>query len=329
MYKKTFQHIRDTARQCPQRIIFPECNDLRVLEATQYLKKQKIAIPMLISSQDADAFQKDLFAHILKEHKPRLTYDRARALMDDSLFYGAMLLRLGFADGLVAGASHSTGAVMRALIYCLDMDDRVGLITSCFLMGIPQTQYTHDGILFFADCGVIPSPTSDQLARIAIATGTLVEEILNIPARVAMLSFSSKGSASNEDVNKVREAVDIARSLDSQLSIDGELQADSAIVPEIAVKKIDNSPVAGKANVLIFPNLDSGNISYKLIERLTGARAIGPVILGTLQPCSDLSRGCSVQDIIDSAALTVVRAQRKFNRKIGINLDKHYANTGI
>jgi len=327
--KVTINSLRERAKANPKRIIFPEIKDERIKHAVEYIKREKIAIPLFLSSADAESYQKDIFANLLFEHKKKkgMTFEGARELMEDDLFYSAMMVRLGFADGLVVGAAHSTASVMRAVLECLDVDDRIKLITSCFLMVIPNCNYGQEGMLIFADCGVIPSPTSEQLAKIAIASSYFAQDILEISPRVAMLSFSSKGSASNADVEKVREAVEKARLLRNDIFIDGELQVDSAIVPEIASRKLKGSDVAGKANILIFPDLNSGNISYKLTERLASARAIGPILLGTVQPCCDLSRGCSVEDIIDCTAITVIRAQKKSLSNPLINLDKNYADT--
>lgn len=332
MFADVLGRIREQAKKDPQRIIFPETEDDRVLRAVDYIRAEGIAEPFLLSRKDLDPFQQDHFAYLLYElRKSRgMTYGKARELMEDVLFYAAMMLRCGFVDGMVSGASHSTAAVMRAVIHCLEINDRIGLTTSCFLMGVPHCSYGEDGVLCYADCGVIPNPTSEQLARIAVSSAQFFQDIMGTMARVAMLSFSSKGSAGGEMVEKVRKSVELAKDLKKDFFIDGELQVDTALVPEIAVRKVKGSDVAGKANVLIFPSLDAGNISYKLTERLAHARAVGPVILGTLQPCSDLSRGCSVDDVIDSAAITALRAQKRhcFSREnVVINLDKHYAYT--
>jgi phosphate acetyltransferase len=198
-------------------------------------------------------------------------------------------------------------------------------------MGVPNCSYGESGVLCFADCGVIPDPTSAQLARIAVSGAQLFQDIMDKTARVAMLSFSTRGSAGGAWVEKVRLAVELAKDLKKDFFIDGELQLDSALVPEVAALKLKESDVAGKANVLIFPNLDAGNIGYKLTERLGKARAIGPIILGTIQPCSDLSRGCSVEDIVDCTAVTVVRAQKRSlgSHNLSINLDKYYAYSSL
>lgn len=333
MYIKIINQIRERAKKDPKRIVFPENEDERILRAVDYIRKEGIAEPLLLSRDDIDSAQRDQFAYVFYEfQKARgMTYEKAQELMNDVLFYAAMMVRCGLADGVVMGASHSTAAVMRAVINCLELNDRVGIVSSCFLMGVPNCSAGEDGVLLFADCGVVPSPTSEQLARIAVSSAQFFQDVIDRPARVAMLSFSSKGSASGEWVSKVRDSVELAKDLKKDFFIDGELQVDSALVPEIAARKLGDSDVAGRANVLIFPTLDAGNIGYKLTERLAQARAIGPIILGTIQPCSDLSRGCSVDDIIDCAAVTVVRAQKKYSnpKNVLIDFEKHYAYTGI
>jgi phosphate acetyltransferase len=333
MYTDVIQSIRDKARQDPKVIIFPETEDARVMSAIDYIRAEGIAEPMLLGPKDLDPLQQQQFAYLLYEQRRArgMTLEKARELMEDRNFYAAMMLRCGFVDGLVSGAAHATNAVMRAVINCLEINDRIGIVSSCFLMGIPNCHYGEDGVLCYADCGVIPDPTSEQLARIAVSSAQFFQDILDKPARVAMLSFSTKGSAGGAWVEKVQRAVELAKDLKKDFFIDGELQADSALVPEVAARKLRDSDVAGKANVLIFPTLDAGNIGYKLTERLAQARAIGPLVLGTIQPCSDLSRGCSVEDIIDCTAVTVVRAQKRriSTNNLLVDLDKHYAYSGL
>ena len=333
MYKDVINRIRRKAAQDPKIIIFPETEDLRVMKAVEIIRREGIAQPLLLAKEDMDSFQKEKFAYLLYEFckNKGTTLEKAQELMEDLHFYAAMMLRCGFADGMVTGAAHSSAVVMRAAIHCLDINDRIGIVASAFLMAIPDCSYGEDGVICFADCGVIPDPTSAQLAKIAVLAAQFFQDIMDKPALVAMLSFSTKGSAEGIWVTKVREAVELAKDLKKDFFIDGELQLDSALVPEVAAFKSKNSDVAGKANVLIFPSLDAGNIGYKLTERLAHARAIGPIILGTHQPCSDLSRGCSVEDIVDCTALTVVRAQKRSlgSENLSINFDKHYAYTDL
>ncbi len=333
MYIDVINRIRQKAAQNPKRIIFPETNDPRVLAAIKIIRSEGIAEPLLFGKEDMDPSQKEQFAYLLYEYRKGrgMTLEKAQELMEDLHFYTSMMLRFGFVDGMVTGAAHSTADVMSAAIHCLEINERVGIVTSAFLMGVPECSYGEEGVICFADCGVVPDPTSAQLARIAVSGAQFFQDIMDKQARVAMLSFSTKGSAQGPRVDKVREAVELAKDLKKDFFIDGELQLDSALVPEVAALKLKGSDVAGKANVLIFPNLDAGNIGYKLTERLARARAIGPIILGTIQPCSDLSRGCSVEDIVDCTAVTVVRAQKRniSSQNMSINLDKYYAYSGF
>lgn len=304
--------LRERARRDPKKIIFPEASDERVLKAVERIKDEGIAHPLLLTHDNLDPEKQEEFANIFYERKQvkGITFEEAREIMENPLYYAAMMVRLGYADGFVAGAVSTTSNVIRSAINCLRIDRKIGIVSSCFIMSVPDCNYGNNGLFIYADCGVIPYPTSEQLALISLSAARFARDVLDITPRVALLSFSTKGSAKGRWIDKVKEAVDIAHSKDSSVLVDGELQADSAIVPEVAKRKVADSEVAGKANILIFPNLDAGNICYKLTERLAGARAIGPIILGTVQPCSDLSRGCSVDDIVDCTAVTVIRAQK-------------------
>ncbi|MCF7907492.1 MAG: phosphate acetyltransferase [Candidatus Omnitrophica bacterium] len=301
------------AKSDPKVIVFPESQDERVIEAVKRIEQEKIAKPLLLTPDNLKPEHQEEFASIFFERKKAkgVTFEEARELMNNPLYYGAMMTRYGSADGLVAGAAYTTSSVLRAVLGCLEIDKSAGVLSSAFIMIVPNCSYGENGVFVFADCSVIPQPSSGQLANIAISSARFTSKVLGVTPRVAFLSFSTKGSAKNKSIQKVKEAVEIAKSKNSGFSIDGELQADSALVPEIAARKLSESEVAGRANVLIFPDLDSGNICYKLTQRLANARAIGPIILGTVQPCSDLSRGCDVNDIVDCAAVTVIRAQEK------------------
>ncbi len=305
-------NLRERAKNNPKRIVFPEYDDKRVLKAVDYIKNEGIAEPIVLTKDNIDPAKQKEFINIYFEHKRAkgITLEQSKELMDDPIYYAAMMCRYGYADGFVAGAKYTTSAVVRTALRCLERDSAANIVSSCFIMVIPDCVYGANGTFVYGDCGIIPYPTSSQLASIAISCAAFAKDVLNIIPRVALLSFSTKGSSKHEEVNKVIEAVKIAKLKNSGFLIDGELQADSALVPEVASKKISDSDVAGKANVLIFPNLDAGNISYKLIQRLAKAKAVGPIVLGTKQPCSDLSRGCSIDDIIDSTAVTVLRAQK-------------------
>ena len=307
------RQLRERAKSQVKKIVFPEARDQRVIEACQYLTKEGIADCLLLGPADMEPAKKKEFAKaFLKSAKAgQIGQEEALKLMDDPLYYAAMMLRSGQAEGLVAGATHTTSSVIRAAIKCFEIDKRMGIVSSCSIMVVPDCIYGEKGTFVFADCGVIPRPSGEQLAKIAISSAEFAKTILGLEPKVAFLSFSTKGSSKNKWTTNVQEAVEIAKAKDSGFLIDGELQADSAIVPEVAERKLKDSKVAGIANVLIFPNLESGNISYKLIQRLARARAIGPVLLGTKQLCSDLSRGCSAEDIIDSTAVTAIRAQER------------------
>lgn len=234
-----------------------------------------------------------------------MTAEEARALITENpLYFATMMVKAGDADGMVAGAINSTGNVLRPALQIIKTAPGISCVSSCFIMEVQNRAYGEDGVLIFADCAVIPNPTADELAAIAIASANTAETLLGIKPRVAMLSFSTKGSAKHELVTKVREATEKVRALAPNLDVDGELQADAALVESVGKLKSPGSKVAGHANVLVFPDLQSGNIGYKLVQRLADAEAIGPIIQGLAMPVNDLSRGASIQDIIDVTAVT-------------------------
>jgi phosphate acetyltransferase len=235
--------------------------------------------------------------------------DTARGLFDDPLYYAAMMVRNGKADGFVAGAAHTTADVARTSIWCLGVDERVNIACSCFIMVVPDCSYGEKGVFVFADCGIVSDPNPRQIASIALVSSELAGKILGLPPRIALLSYSTKGSAKGRNIEKVREALALFKEMSPDILIDGEMQLDAAIIPEVAEIKCPDSPIGGKANVLVFPNLEAGNIGYKLVQRLAKARAVGPLILGLNKPCSDLSRGCLIEDIVDCVAVTAIRAQ--------------------
>ena len=307
------ERLRKIAAEDPKTIVLPEIDDERVVQAAQQLEKTGIARPVLLERSLMTEEKKQRYAQFYYEKRRHRHASAAEVLplMDDPLYFANMMVKTGDADGVVSGAVYTSGKVAQSTFRCLDIDPRCGIITSCFLMALKDQQYGEKGVFVYADCGIVPYPDSSQLAGIALAAATFAEEVLKFEPKVACLSFSSKGSAQGEYVDKVIDAVAIAKQKRPGLKIDGELQVDSAIVPEIALKKVKGSEVAGQANIMIFPNLDAGNIAYKLTERLADARALGPLLLGTVQPCSDLSRGCSVDDIVDCAAITVIKAQMR------------------
>lgn len=305
--------LRERAKSNPKIIVFPEADDERIVEAVEYVKREGIAKPLLLTQDNLEPEKQEEFANLFFERKQvkGVTFEESRELMENPLWYGTMMARYGYADGFVAGAKFTTSSVVRTAINCLEVDKEARIVSSCFIMAIPGCSHGERGVFVYADCGVIPYPTSEQLANIAVSSAQFTSDVLEITPRVALLSFSTKGSAEGRWVDKIKEAVEIANAKNSGFLIDGELQGDSALVSEIASRKLGESEVAGRANVLIFPNLDAGNICYKLTQRLAKARAIGPIILGTKQPCSDLSRGCDIEDIIDCTAVTVIRAQKR------------------
>ncbi|MFA6142301.1 MAG: phosphate acetyltransferase [Candidatus Omnitrophota bacterium] len=322
--------IRTRAIKSAKKIVLPESDDPRTIEAIDFILDKKIAKIILIAKEDSKKSiksknlndlqiidpqnYKDTDAMVSEYYEMRkskgMTAEEAGGIVrKDYLTFGALLVRRGLADGFVAGANHTTPDVIRAALRCLSIDKNIGVISGAFLMEIPNSPYGDNGAFIFADCGVNPEPNARQLAGIAVSNADLFKKLTaGHTPRVAFLSYSSKGSAEGPLVEKMREAVTRAKEASPGLLVDGEFQVDSAIVPEVAKIKCAASDVAGKANVLIFPDLNSGNISYKLTQRLANARAIGPLLTGFTKPCSDLSRGCFVEDIVDAVAVTAIRS---------------------
>ncbi|MFH1867568.1 MAG: phosphate acetyltransferase [Candidatus Omnitrophota bacterium] len=331
---KVVSDIREKAKKQINKIVLPEAEDLRVLEAAARIKEEFLADLILIgdekiigstckekkwdikdaeiidpkSSKQLDSFADKLYQ--LRKHKG-MTEDDARKLMiEKPVYFGAMLVREKKADGFVAGAVHTTRDVARASLYCIGLDPKIGTMSSSFVMITEDTSFGEKGVLIFADCAIVPDPSPKQLANIALSASDLMQYFFQATPRVAMLSFSTKGSGTSPEAEKVLKAIQMVKELRPGLLIDGELQADAALVPSVAERKAPKSPIGGNANVLIFPNLAAGNIAYKLTQRLAKMRALGPLLHGILAPCSDLSRGCGVETIIDVTCLTSIRCAR-------------------
>jgi len=329
--------LRKQAKKDLKKIVLPESEDERIIEAGFRIAKEKIARIVFLgdkgdiekrlrpfgaadrgmievsASADLKSFDAlvERFYEKRRHKNPNKDFCR-RKLEGNDVFLAAMMTDAGEADGFVAGASHKTSDVAKAAIYCIGVDESVGVASGSFIIYIKGLEYGDNGLFLFADCGLVPDPSPRQLAGIALSTARLYGKLFKKEPYVAMLSYSTKSSAYGPLVDKVKKALEEVRRLDPGLKVDGELQLDSALDPSVAKKKtsVKNSVVAGKANVLIFPNLDSGNIGYKLAQRLAGAKAIGPLMQGLKKPCSDLSRGCAVEDIIDAVTITAVRAQK-------------------
>ncbi|HAR64119.1 MAG: phosphate acetyltransferase [Candidatus Margulisiibacteriota bacterium] len=334
------ESIINRAKSVYKTIVLPESTDPRVVEAASSVTKQKIANVILVGSANeiakiskaynfdmtgvtiVDPLTDDNFEKYAKEyHKKRakkgMTPEQAKKILqEDKLFYGAMMVDQGAADGMVAGAISTTADTIRSIIHCVGTAPYCSIISSFFLMVVENKTLGENGAFLYADCGVNPNPNANQLAQIAITTAQSFKVFFDTEPRVAMLSFSTKGSAHHDDVTKVITATKLARELDPGLTIDGELQVDAAIVPKVALSKAPGSKVAGMANILIFPDLDAGNIAYKLTQRLANAIALGPIIQGAAKPVNDLSRGCSVDDIINVTAITAVQAEYQKKRSL-------------
>lgn len=321
------------AKAQPQRIVLPEGTEPRTLSAADRIIAEKLAEIILIGDpKDIYALAKELklehiqYATIVNpadeavidkyaplffelRKKKGISMEEARLTTANPLYLGCLMVKAGDADGQVAGAQNTTGNVLRAAFQVIKTQPGIDVVSGAFLMLLPPgLNFGTDGILVFADCAVVPDPTAAELAQIAVSAAQTARDIAGIEPRVAILSFSTKGSAKHERVTKVIEATEIAKSMAPNLIIDGELQADAAIVPGVAHTKAPNSPLNGRANVLVFPSLEVGNIAYKLVQRLGGVQAVGPVLQGLAAPVNDLSRGCFPEDIYKTIIMTANQA---------------------
>lgn len=325
--------IKEKARADKKTIVLPESEDRRVLEATETILKEGLANVVLIGNEEQikkDAADLDISgativdpatsdktqAYIDKlvelRQKKGMTQEQAKDIMlNQRTYYGVMMVKMGDADGMVSGACHSTADTLRPSLQILKTKPGTKLVSAFFLMEVPNCEYGENGTFVIADCGLNQNPTPDELAAIAVSSAESFKMLVGKEPKVAMLSHSTKGSAKHADVDKVVEAVKIAKETAPDLMLDGELQLDAAIVPSVGASKAPGSQVAGQANVLIFPDLDAGNIGYKLVQRLAKAEAFGPMTQGIAAPVNDLSRGCSASDIVGVAAITAVQCQNQ------------------
>lgn len=328
--------FKEKAKEKPKRIVLPEGEEERIIKAAEIISQKKIALPLLLGNiekikEKARHLKTDLtdikiidpsnfpkiseyisfYCQMRKEHS--ISKKVAQMVLAKNLNLGALMVRLGEGDGLVAGACNLTSSVIKSATLILGLKEGISLPSSFFIMVIPDSSLGEEGLLIFADAAVNPEPSPSQLADIAISTAMSARALLGWQPRVALLSFSTKKSASHPSVDKVIEASRIAQEKAPHLLIEGELQADAALISQIAEKKIKESKVAGRANILIFPDLNAANISYKLVQYLAKARAYGPILQGFAQPINDLSRGATVEDIVSVITITAVQAQERRN----------------
>ena len=328
-----FERLTKKAQEHPQRLVLPESTEPRTLQAAEQIIEKKIANVIFIGKKDDildtaanlglshigeaqfidgdDQKATDKYAELFYELRKSkgVTLQDARYTVKNPLYLGCLLIKAGEADAMVAGALSPTSSVLRAAFQVLKTKPGISVVSGAFIMLLPEgCNYGDQKMLVFADCAVIPDPSAEELAQIAVATAKTTKDIAGLDPVVAILSFSTKGSASHEKVDKVKKATELAHQLAPNLKIDGELQSDAAIVPSVGRLKAPESEVAGKANTLIFPSLETGNIAYKLVQRLAGAGAVGPILQGLAAPVNDLSRGATVEDIVNTIIVTCNQA---------------------
>ncbi len=326
------EQIKAKAKARGKHIVLPEGREPRIVEAAAIINREGIAQVTLLGELDviqgiaaeknldltgvklldpakADNLQEYADAFYEMRKAKGMTPEKAHSTMLNPMYYGTMMVKLGAADGLVAGALCTTADTLRPGLQIIKTAPGVTTVSSCFVMDIPNKAYGDNGMMVFGDCAINIEPTAEQLAAIAIAAAATARDVVGMEPRVAMLSFSTKGSGKGDSVDKVVEATRLVKEMAPELNVDGELQADAAIVESVGKFKSPGSPVAGKANVLIFPEIQSGNIGYKLVQRLAGADAVGPICQGFAKPINDLSRGCSVEDVVNVVALTALQVK--------------------
>ncbi len=326
------EEIKKRASNQIKTIVLPEATDIRILEATDIIGKEGFAKIILLGNESeiisianenklniskttiieplkSDKYDEYVEAFYELRKAKGMTIEQAKKLLQDPVYFGMMMVKKEAADGLVSGAAHSTADTLRPALQILKTKPGTKLVSTFMLEIVPNCEYGNNGIFIFSDCGLNPKPTSEELSEIAISSSESYQQIVGDAPKIAMLSYSTHGSAASEDVDKVREATQLTKEKAPNLLVDGELQLDSAIVPEIGNVKAPGSDVAGKANILIFPDLNSGNIGYKLVERLAKAEAYGPICQGMAKPVNDLSRGCKAKDIVGVVAITALQAQ--------------------
>ena len=326
--------VKQRAKSNIKTIALPEATDKRVLEAANKITKEGFAKVILLGNKtkiekiamehsisidgisivnpiDSDKYEE--YANALYDLRKAkgMTEEQAHELMKDETHFGMMMVKMGACDGLVSGAIHSSSDTLRPALQILKTAPNTKLVSAFFLMVVPNCEYGENGVFVFSDCGLNQNPNSDELSEIAISSSKSFEQLVGKTPKVAMLSYSSYGSAKSELVYKVQEATKLVKEKEPELLVDGELQLDAAIIPEVAASKVKESKIAGHANTLIFPDLNAGNIGYKLVQRLAKAEAYGPLCQGIAKPVNDLSRGCSADDIVGVVAITAVQAQNQ------------------
>jgi len=322
-----FESIKSRVRSLDRRILLPETHDPRVVQAAARCQQEGFCRPVLLKASDrlpeafrssggdpdaiefldaadADRLERFTDGYYKRRRHKGCTLDEARETVRDPIFYGAMCVAEGLLDGMVAGSASPTPHVIRAALHAIGTREGLRTLSSCSILILPTAGFGHEGTLLLSDCGVVPEPTEDQLVDITRSAASSWRQFTGAEPVVACLSFSTKRSAKHEAAERMARVARRVKQLEPDLTVDGELQADAALVPEVARTKAPGSPVAGRANVLIFPDLGAGNIGYKLAERLSGGQAVGPIFQGLAKPINDLSRGCHVRDIVDAMAIT-------------------------